>query len=127
MYFIIGHFSPYTARDQSYVDKTVIVLQVNADLKNVECEDIVKAIKDTMLRKNGSIAVPEFVVSEVIMDLSHLLLIGLRNDCCTELCACHVDYSFQRPCSFIAYHHNYLCLDQSKETGIIVREQYNTR
>ena len=51
-----------TAKNQSYVDKTV--LQAKVDLENVECEDIVKVVKDTMLRKNGSIAAPEVVVKD---------------------------------------------------------------
>ena len=58
-----------TAKNQSHVDKTVIVLQAKVDLENVECEDIVKGVKDTMLRKNGSIAAPEVVVKEVIIEL----------------------------------------------------------
>ena len=66
-----------TARDQSCVDKTVIVLQVKADLENVEREDIVKALKDTLLRKNGLIAVPEFVVKRSnYIYVCNLLVVG---------------------------------------------------
>ena len=69
----------------------MIVLRVKANLGNVEREDIVKALKDTLLRKNGLIAAPEFVVKRSNYDCNvcHLLVVGpetviIQNCLCTQ-------------------------------------------